>query len=37
MRLELTEEALDLMDDATGPENTEGYVKVWDVAMGLKN
>ena len=32
MRLTLTEEALDLMDDATGPGSTEGYTQVWDVA-----
>ncbi len=35
-RLELTEEALDLMDDATGPESTEGYVRIWDVAKDLR-
>lgn len=31
-RLELTEEALDLMDDAVGPEDTEGYIAVLDAA-----
>lgn len=36
MRLELTEEALDLMDDAVGPEDTEGYVSVWEAAKGLR-
>jgi hypothetical protein len=31
-RLELTEEALDLMDDAVGPEDTEGYLTILDAA-----
>lgn len=31
-RLILTEEALDLMDEATGPESTEGYVSIWEAS-----
>jgi hypothetical protein len=34
-RLELTEEALDMMDDATGPVDTEGFTRIWDVAKDL--
>jgi hypothetical protein len=30
-RLVLTEEALDLMDEVTGPESTKGYTAVWDL------
>jgi hypothetical protein len=35
-RLELTEEALDLMDDATGPESVEGYTSVWEAAKQIR-
>lgn len=31
-RLDLTEQALDLMDSATGPESTEDYILVWEAA-----
>lgn len=31
-RLVLTEEALDLMDEVTGPESSEGYTSVWDAS-----